>query len=169
MKMCASERCNVLTNVICSGTKSRHNANLTYNVLRVIWKEVFPNWIKTRKMYVILKFESNRNFVKCCMQLRNTTSEFGKKTPITSSQYYKCFKFSDTTIQLTSIFAILQSLDPDSSYIPDVYDELLTQAEIQGNINKSNSMYPLPTHIIMETSYLVLIFRYTPAICWLHF
>ena len=33
----------------------------------------------------------------------------------------------------------LQSLDPDSSYIPDVYDELLTQAEIQGNINKSNS------------------------------
>ena len=35
-----------------------------------------------------------------------------------------------------------QSLDPDSSYIPDVYDELLTQAEIQGNINKTNSMWP---------------------------
>ena len=36
-----------------------------------------------------------------------------------------------------------QSLDPDSSYIPDVYDELLTQAEIQGNINKTNSTWPL--------------------------
>ena len=33
----------------------------------------------------------------------------------------------------------LKSLDPDNSYIPDVYDELLTQAEIQGNINKVNS------------------------------
>ena len=32
-----------------------------------------------------------------------------------------------------------KSLDPDSSYIPDVYDELLTQAEIQGNINKINT------------------------------
>ena len=34
---------------------------------------------------------------------------------------------------------IFQSLDPESSYVPDVYDELLTQAEIQGNINKVNS------------------------------
>lgn len=34
-----------------------------------------------------------------------------------------------------------KSMDPDSSYIPDVYDELLTQAEIQGNINKVNLLY----------------------------
>ena len=40
-----------------------------------------------------------------------------------------------TRIEMTVSF---QSLDPDSSYIPDVYDELLTQAEIQGNINKVN-------------------------------
>lgn len=31
-----------------------------------------------------------------------------------------------------------QSMDPDSSYIPDVYDELLTQAELQGYINLVN-------------------------------
>jgi len=28
----------------------------------------------------------------------------------------------------------------DASYVADVYDELLTQAEIQGNINKVNGM-----------------------------
>lgn len=32
-----------------------------------------------------------------------------------------------------------KSLDPDSTYEHDVYDELLTQAEIQGNINKVNT------------------------------
>ena len=32
-------------------------------------------------------------------------------------------------------------MDPDSSYVPDIYDELLTQAEIQGYINLVNSMY----------------------------
>ena len=29
----------------------------------------------------------------------------------------------------------------DASYVADVYDELLTQAEIQGNINKVNGTY----------------------------
>lgn len=33
---------------------------------------------------------------------------------------------------------ILQSMDPENNE-HDVYDELLTQAEIQGNINKVNS------------------------------
>ena len=33
---------------------------------------------------------------------------------------------------------ILQSLN--DSYVPDAYDELLTQAEIQGHINNVNSM-----------------------------
>jgi len=36
-----------------------------------------------------------------------------------------------------------KSMDPDSSYIPDVYDELLTQAELQGFINKINCDYAL--------------------------
>ena len=31
-----------------------------------------------------------------------------------------------------------KSMDPDSSYVPDVYDEMLTQAEIQGNVNTVN-------------------------------
>lgn len=45
-----------------------------------------------------------------------------------------CFEASD---RLTLLFCSSQSLDPD--YVPDVYDELLTQAEIQGNVNKANS------------------------------
>ena len=36
-------------------------------------------------------------------------------------------------------FIYIQSLN--DSYIPDAYDELLTQAEIQGHINNVNSMY----------------------------
>ena len=36
-------------------------------------------------------------------------------------------------------FGTLQSMDPDN-YEHDVYDELLTQAEIQGNISKVNGM-----------------------------
>lgn len=36
-----------------------------------------------------------------------------------------------------------KSLDPDGNYEQDVYDELLTQAEIQGNINKVNTIYAL--------------------------
>lgn len=39
------------------------------------------------------------------------------------------------------VFACFQSIDPERSYDHDVYDELLTQAEIQGNINKVNSQY----------------------------
>jgi len=35
-----------------------------------------------------------------------------------------------------SVFACVQSVD--ASYVADVYDELLTQAEIQGNVNKVN-------------------------------
>ena len=34
-------------------------------------------------------------------------------------------------------------MDPDSSYIPDVYDELLTQAELQGFVNLVNSKLTL--------------------------
>lgn len=36
-----------------------------------------------------------------------------------------------------------KSLDPERSYEHDVYDELLTQAEIQGNIQKVNTSYAL--------------------------
>ncbi|OWF47735.1 ras GTPase-activating-like protein IQGAP1 isoform X2 [Mizuhopecten yessoensis] len=36
-----------------------------------------------------------------------------------------------------------KSLDPDGTYEHDVYDELLTQAEIQGNINKVNTIQAL--------------------------
>ncbi|XP_060062495.1 ras GTPase-activating-like protein IQGAP1 [Ylistrum balloti] len=36
-----------------------------------------------------------------------------------------------------------KSLDPDGNYEHDVYDELLTQAEIQGNINKVNTIHAL--------------------------
>ena len=32
-------------------------------------------------------------------------------------------------------------MDPDGTYEHDVYDELLTQAEIQGNITKVNSKH----------------------------
>ena len=39
--------------------------------------------------------------------------------------------------------ACFQSIDPERSYDHDVYDELLTQAEIQGNVNKVNSQYSL--------------------------
>ena len=35
-------------------------------------------------------------------------------------------------------------MDPETAYEHDVYDELLTQAEIQGNINKVNSKYCVP-------------------------
>lgn len=35
----------------------------------------------------------------------------------------------------------IQSLN--ESYVPDVYDELLTQAEIQGHINNVNGIYTL--------------------------
>ena len=37
------------------------------------------------------------------------------------------------------VLGTLQSMDPDN-YEHDVYDELLTQAEIQGNISKVNGM-----------------------------
>ncbi|CAH1797463.1 unnamed protein product [Owenia fusiformis] len=36
-----------------------------------------------------------------------------------------------------------KSIDPDVTFEPDVYDELLTQAEIQGNINKVNTLQAL--------------------------
>jgi len=36
----------------------------------------------------------------------------------------------------------------DASYVADVYDELLTQAEIQGNINKVNGNHRPPIHIL---------------------
>ena len=39
------------------------------------------------------------------------------------------------------MFDCFQSMDNELQYEHDVYDELLTQAEIQGNINKVNSMY----------------------------
>ena len=45
-------------------------------------------------------------------------------------------------VYITKTFMVVcawQSLDPESSYIPDVYDELLTQAELQGNVNRINS------------------------------
>ena len=57
-----------------------------------------------------------------------------------------------------------QSIDPDRSYDHDVYDELLTQAEIQGNINKVNSQYLPSTSSFTYTSAL-LFDRLAPA-CW---
>jgi len=45
--------------------------------------------------------------------------------------------------------ACFQSIDPERSYEHDVYDELLTQAEIQGNVNKVNSQYDNEMMIIM--------------------
>ncbi|XP_025077670.1 ras GTPase-activating-like protein IQGAP1 isoform X2 [Pomacea canaliculata] len=37
----------------------------------------------------------------------------------------------------------LSSIDPDRTYDHDVYDELLTQAEIQGNVNRVNTSHAL--------------------------
>ena len=45
--------------------------------------------------------------------------------------------------------ACFQSIDPERSYEHDVYDELLTQAEIQGNVNKVNSQCDNEMMIIM--------------------
>lgn len=49
---------------------------------------------------------------------------------------YKIFK--DSAELQKKILIILQSLN--DSYVPDAYDELLTQAEIQGHINSINGM-----------------------------
>jgi len=44
-------------------------------------------------------------------------------------------------ISYVTFHVSFQSLDPNSSYVPDIYDELLTQAEIQGNVNKVNCKF----------------------------
>lgn len=72
--------------------------------------------------------------------LQNPAAHLNNIYPEIDVQYQEALYDAKET---KSEIARNKSMDPDSSYIPDVYDELLTQAEIQGYINLVNAQHAL--------------------------